>query len=93
MNGQDRKWMNKFQSDIFFQLGQIQTWMSKHDENATERTACITKKFDDIFDHLDRVQKSISERKWIHKATVGLYAWIGTLTLILIGWVVTGAGK
>jgi hypothetical protein len=82
MNGQDRKYFNKFRSDIFYQLGEISTWMKKHDEFAKERTKSLCKKFDDIYNRLNSLP--CGTRTWIPVAVKGLYTWIGTLTIAIV---------
>lgn len=62
MNGQDRKLISKFQSDVFYQMAEIRTIMEErwkaHDTRSEEKWDMLNDKIGDIKEnhirHLDR---------------------------------------
>ena len=89
MNGQDRKLYNKLYADMIKHISgvekvvtEIKTTMKERWNAHAERSTCIDKKIDKIFNKLDGLP--CKERMWIGKAISILYG----LVIMIIGYMV-----
>ena len=89
MNGQDRKLYNKMYADIMAQIVslkqdivELKTKMTERWNAHAERSHCIDKKINKIFEKLDGLP--CRERAWIPKAISVLYG----IVIIMLGFIV-----
>ena len=73
MNGEERRFFNKVYADIAKNIGdveskiiKIETTMKERWDAHADRSSCIDKKIDKIFEKLDRLP--CAERKWMGAA-------------------------
>ena len=86
MNGQDRRLMNKFSSDILNRLAKVETKIEErwdaHNDRANEMRDCMNEKFDKIFSRLENLP--CKERAFVPRAVYGLYGLCGLILARLV---------